>query len=80
MNVEQQFVDLIKENKLSDAIALVKSRLTEIAGECIIEEKFRIAEGYGMKKKITEEDDDNTNDDDEKDMDDEEENNEEDDE
>jgi len=57
MNTEQQFVDLIKEGKVADAMQLIKTALTEMAGASIVDTKFEIAEGYGMKKKPMEEDD-----------------------
>lgn len=51
MNTEQQFVDLIKEGKVADAMQLIKTSLTEMAGSSIVDTKFQVAEGYGMKKK-----------------------------
>jgi hypothetical protein len=58
MNVEQQFVDLIKEGKVADAIELIKTSLTEMGGTAIVDQKFSIAEKFGMKKKEKEESDD----------------------
>jgi len=51
MSTEQHFVDLIKEGKFNSAMQLIKDSLTEKAGISIVETKFDIAEGYGMKKK-----------------------------
>lgn len=51
MSIEQQFVDLIKEGNVADAMQLIKDNLTEQAGQSIVDSKFEIAEGYGMKKK-----------------------------
>jgi hypothetical protein len=75
MNTEQQFVDLIKEGKVADAMQLIKTALTEMAGASIVQNKFDIAEGYGMKKSMKEEDmdDDEESDEDEEDMEDDEE-------
>jgi hypothetical protein len=56
MNTEQQFVDLIKEGKVADAMQLIKTTLTEMAGDSIIESKFDIAEACGMKKMPMEKD------------------------
>lgn len=68
MNVEQQFVDLIKEGKVADAMQLIKKSLTEMAGSNIVESKFKIAEAYGMKKKeeVKEMDDEEEMEDDDK--------------
>ncbi|MDX1532715.1 MAG: hypothetical protein R3230_00755 [Nitrosopumilaceae archaeon] len=69
MSTEQTFVDLVKEGKISDAIETIKSALTEMSGETVVETKFEIAEKHGMKKKevYEEGDDDIIDDDDEKD-------------
>jgi hypothetical protein len=58
MNTEQQFVDLIKEGKVADAMQLIKTALTEMAGVSIVQTKFDVAEACGMKKSMKEEDDD----------------------
>ena len=65
MNTEQQFVDLIKEGKVADAMQLIKTALTEMAGASIVQNKFNVAESYGMKKKSMKEEDDDMDDDDE---------------
>jgi hypothetical protein len=66
MNTEQQFVDLIKEGKVADAMQLIKSSLTEMAGSKLVDSKFEIAEKFGMKKKEddSEEKEDDKSDDD----------------
>jgi Ran GTPase-activating protein (RanGAP) involved in mRNA processing and transport len=56
MNTEQQFVDLIKEGKVADAMQLIKTALTEMAGVSIVQTKFDVAEACGMKKSMKEED------------------------
>ena len=67
MSTEQHFVDLIKEGKFNSAMQLIKDSLTEKAGISIVETKFDIAEGYGMKKKkmVKEMDDEDEMDDEE---------------
>jgi len=69
MNTEQQFVDLIKEGKVADAMQLIKTALTEMAGVSIVQTKFDVAEACGMKKSMKEEDDDMDDDDEESDED-----------
>ena len=71
MNTEQQFVDLIKEGKVADAMQLIKTALTEMAGASIVQNKFNVAESYGMKKKSMKEEDDDMDMEDEEDEDDE---------
>ena len=67
MNTEQQFVDLIKEGKVADAMQLIKTALTEMAGASIVQTKFDVAEACGMKKSMKEEDDDMDDDDEDED-------------
>lgn len=73
MNVEQQFVDLIKEGKVTDAIELIKTSLTEMGGTVIVDQKFSIAEKFGMKKKEDSEESDEDEDEEDEDEDEEDE-------
>lgn len=66
-SVEEQFISLVQEGKISTAIDLIKSKLTEMAGAAIVDKKYDVAETYGMKKtsKKVEEEDDSYDDEDE---------------
>lgn len=63
MKTEQQFVDLIKAGKVSDAMQSIKEALTTMAGKAVVEQKFAIAEQYGLKKLKEEEEEDFEDDD-----------------
>lgn len=58
MSIEQQFIDLIREGKVTDAMDTIKKSLTEMAGEAIVQEKYKVAEKYNMKKKEVKEEED----------------------
>lgn len=68
MSYEKEFVDLVKEGKISDAISTIKEALTQFAGESIVEKKYAVAETYGMKKReeMSEEEDEDEDDEDKK--------------
>jgi hypothetical protein len=52
----EQFIKLIKEGELADAIDLIKQDLSERAKDEVAKKKDEVAEEYKMKKKVKESD------------------------